>query len=360
MAEDKQHGTEQATARRKAEARKKGQIPISREIPFAATLLAAVALLYGLTNAGMAAMIEMMRGWLGFATGQGAAASFETGQLQQVWARIGRDMSVLMLPVTGTLMLVGAGAYVAQTGFLWRDEAFRLDVSRLNPLEGLKRLLSLRSLAEAIKAALKVSLIGYVGWAAVRHEIAGLPSLAHMDVHGILGHTGWLAFKMSVWIAGAVAVIAAADYAYQRFEWERNLRMTKQEIKQEHRETEGDPLLRSRIRSIQRERARNRMIAAVPKADVVITNPDHLAVALRYDPAAMAAPIVVAKGAGYLAQRIKEVAAEHGVMIIEHKPVARALYRLVEVGREIPADLYRAVAEILAMVYRAKGRVFSR
>jgi flagellar biosynthetic protein FlhB len=153
-----------------------------------------------------------------------------------------------------------------------------------------------------------------------------------------------------------VAALAAIDYGYQRFEFERKLRMTKEEVKEEMRESEGDPKIRSRIRTIQRDMARKRMLADVKKADVVITNPDHLAVAIRYDQANMAAPIVVAKGAGYLAQRIKELAREHGVIIIENKFVARTLYKLVDVGREIPSDLYRAVAEILAYVYRVRGK----
>ncbi|MDQ6734497.1 MAG: EscU/YscU/HrcU family type III secretion system export apparatus switch protein, partial [Nitrospirota bacterium] len=141
----------------------------------------------------------------------------------------------------------------------------------------------------------------------------------------------------------------------QRFEWERSLKMSRQELKQEHRDAEGDPVLRSRVRSLQKEMARNRMIADVPKADVIVTNPTHLAVALRYDQHRRSAPIVVAKGAGFIAERIKEVAAEHGVMIVENKVVARTLYQLVEVGREVPEELYRAVAEILALVFRARG-----
>jgi flagellar biosynthetic protein FlhB len=256
--------------------------------------------------------------------------------------------------------VLGAGSYVAQTGLLWKEDALKLDGTRLNPIQGLQRILSLRSVVEAVKALLKVALIGYAGWAAVRDDVPLLPGLIATDINSIMTVIGVMAFRMTIWIALAVAAIAALDYAYQRFEWERSLRMTKQEIKQEFRETEGDPMLRARIRSLQRERMRNRMIAAVPKADVVITNPDHLAVALRYDQQAMAAPTVIAKGAGYLAERIKAIAKEHGIMVIENKPVARTLYRLVEVGREIPADLYRAVAQILAMVYRAKGKVINR
>jgi flagellar biosynthetic protein FlhB len=222
-------------------------------------------------------------------------------------------------------------------------------------MAGLRRLASLRSVVELVKASLKVALIAAAAVMAVRQEIDQLPAWIDLDAVGFLGATGWVATKVALWIAGTLAAIAAVDYGYQRFEWQRSLKMTKQEVKEEHRDTEGDPLLRSRVRSVQKEMARKRMMADVPKADVVVTNPTHLAVALRYAPESMAAPVVVAKGAGYVAERIKQIAREHGVMVVEQKLLARSLYKLVEIGREVPADLYRAVAEILALVYRSKG-----
>jgi flagellar biosynthetic protein FlhB len=166
---------------------------------------------------------------------------------------------------------------------------------------------------------------------------------------------GGLTLKTAAIIAGAITVVAGADFFYQRYEWERSLRMTLQEVKEEHRDQEGDPMIKSRVRSAQRDMMRKRMMAAVPKADVVVTNPTHLAVALKYDTERMSAPIVVAKGAGHLAERIRAVARQHGVVVVENKFVARTLYKLVDIGKEIPADLYRAVAEILAFVFRARG-----
>jgi flagellar biosynthesis protein FlhB len=156
-------------------------------------------------------------------------------------------------------------------------------------------------------------------------------------------------------VSGAIAVLAVFDYAYQRYEWERSLRMSKEEIKEEHKASEGDPLIKSRVRTVQRELVKKRMLAAVKTADVVITNPTHLAVALKYDTARMTAPVVVAKGAGVIAERIRELARHHSVPVVENKFVARTLFRLVDIGKEIPNDLYRAVAEILAFVYRARG-----
>jgi flagellar biosynthetic protein FlhB len=166
---------------------------------------------------------------------------------------------------------------------------------------------------------------------------------------------GWLTLKVALSVTGTFVLIAGADYLYQRYEWGRSLRMSIAEVKEEHRSSEGDPQIKSRVRSLQREMMKKRMMAEVPKADVVVTNPTHLAVALKYDTARPGAPIVVAKGSGYMAERIREVARQHGVSIVENKFVARTLYKLVEVGKEIPSDLYRAVAEILAFVYRARG-----
>jgi flagellar biosynthetic protein FlhB len=225
----------------------------------------------------------------------------------------------------------------------------------LSPIKGFKRLFSLRSVSELIKALLKIAIIGGIGALVLGQDLPRLPELVHYDMWGLLTVMGWLTFKVASVITGAIIVVAGADFLYQRYEWERSLRMTHQEVKEEHRDAEGDPMIKSRVRTIQRDMMRKRMMAAVPTADVVVTNPTHLAVALKYDTANMAAPIVVAKGAGHLAERIRAVARQHGVVVVENKFVARTLYKLVDVGREIPVDLYRAVAEILAFVFRARG-----
>lgn len=329
-------------------------------MPIAAVLLGGIALLYGLTSLAVAKLSDLMREWLSLAGEVGSRQQIGPDAFQALMMRVGLDTLGLVMPLVGGLALVGVSSHLVQTGFLWKSEGLGVDLNRLNPIAGLKRLFSLRSVAELVKSVLKITVIAWVGVLAISQDMDLLPQLVQYDLAGILGLTGSLVFKMALWIALTVVVIAVADYGYQRFEWERSLRMTKQEVKQEQKETEGDPLLKARVRSLQREMARNRMMAAVPKADVVITNPTHLAVALRYDYATMAAPVVVAKGAGHIAERIKKVAAEHGVMVIEQKFVARTLFKLVEVGREVPSDLYRAVAEILALVYRAKGRTALR
>jgi flagellar biosynthetic protein FlhB len=356
VAEQDASRTEQATGRRKSEARKKGQIALSREVPTAAVLAGAIGCLYFLSAVGTARLVTVMQAWLARAVGVGSRTM--TGDtVMDVVLAAGTDTVALVLPIAAGIMVVGVASYGMQTGLLISPERLAWDLGRLNPIAGLSRLFSWRSAVELVKAVLKVGLIAAVGVLAIKREFPMLPALAGADVQTVLTTIAWLAFKMSLYVVGAVALLAAADYGYQRFEWERSLRMTKEEVKQEHKETEGDPVLRSRIRSVQRSMARKRMMAAVPKADVVITNPTHIAVALRYDQKTMVAPVVVAKGAGFLAEKIKEIAKEHHVMIVENKFIARTLYALVEIGREIPSDLYRAVAEILAMVYRAKGKL---
>lgn len=357
MAElDDEGRTEQATARRKEDSRKKGQVALSREVPTAATLLGGLVLLYWAIAPGMTGLAAVMREWLSLAADRGMQGALTQSAVQGLMVKVGLDALTFVLPFLGAVSVVGVSAYVMQTGLLWKADGLRMDISRLDPLAGLSRLFSLRSVVELVKSVLKVTVIAASGILAVGTDVGGLPLLIQHDLPGMLGVAGGLAFKLALWVTLTVAVIAVADYGYQRFEWERSLRMTKQEVKQEQRETEGDPLLKSRVRSLQRQMARSRMMAAVPKADVVITNPTHFAVALQYDFRTMAAPVVVAKGAGFIAERIKQVAAANGVMVVENKFVARTLYKLVEIGGQVPSDLYRAVAEILALVYRAKGK----
>ncbi len=356
MAEHDDSKSEKATQKRRDESRRKGQVAVSRDVSTAATLLAGIGLLALTIGPASHRLTQVMQSWFALATDPAMAGQISPSGMQALLAKFGLEAGWLIMPVLACAALVSASSYAVQTGFLVNTEALTADPTRLNPLNGFKRLLSLRSVVELVKSLLKVALIGWVGVAAIRHEAALLPALVQYDLDGVVGVAGHLVFKLAIWIGATVAVLAAADYGYQRFEWERGLRMSKQEVKEEHKEAEGDPKVKSRVRAIQREMARKRMMAAVPKADVIITNPTHLAVALRYDPTTMAAPVVVAKGAGFVAERIREIARRNGVMIVENKLVARTLFKLVEVGKAVPADLYRAVAEILAFVYRARGK----
>jgi len=359
MAEGGDNKTEPASEKRKADARKEGNIAVSRDVTTAALLFAGIGLLALLAGPGMHQLTDVTRLGLTMSFDRVVHASLTIEQIHALVIQVGLKSLLLMLPFLGGLALVGAGASLAQTGLLWKP-SLPFDIGRLNPLKGLGRLFTLRSVSELIKALLKIAIIGGIGAFVLGQDLPRLPELVHYDVWGLLTVMGWLTLKAAAIIAGAIAVVAGADFLYQRYEWERSLRMTRQEVKEEHRDAEGDPMIKSRVRSVQRDMMRKRMMAAVPKADVVVTNPTHLAVALKYDTARMSAPIVVAKGAGHLAERIRAVARQHGVIVVENKFVARTLYKLVDIGREIPADLYRAVAEILAFVFRARGLTSER
>jgi flagellar biosynthetic protein FlhB len=225
---------------------------------------------------------------------------------------------------------------------------------KIDPLRGFQRLFSMKAFVELVKNTLKIVIVGMVAYLAVRDEVSDLPGLMDRDAWQILVYIGGISFRIMFTTCWVLIILAILDYGYQRWEYEKGLRMSRQDIKEEYKHTEGDPIVKARIKRMQREAARKRMMAAVPKATVVITNPTHLAVALAYDQERMIAPTVVAKGAGYVAAKIKEVALAHGVPIIESKPVAQLLYKMVDIDACVPENLYRAVAEILAFVYRLR------
>lgn len=355
MAENKDNKTEKATPKRKDEARKKGQVAMSRDVVTAAILLGGVGLLGALMPLGFERLTDTVRNGLWLSAAQVARDGLTVEQVTTILLRSAMTVLTLTLPIIGSILLIGSAASVAQTGFLWKSDGIQLELARINPLKGLARLFSLRSVMELVKGLLKIAVITGVGLYVVRHDVLRIPGLMDFDLAAILGMTGWLALKIALAVCGVIVMLGGLDYFYQRYEWERSLRMSKEEIKEEHKSAEGDPLIKSRVRTAQRDLSRNRMMAAVKTADVVVTNPTHLAVALKYDSTRMAAPFVVAKGAGLVAERIRELARHHGVPVVEHKFVARTIFKMVEIGKEIPADLYRAVAEILAFVYRARG-----
>ncbi len=354
MSDAAESRTEQASARRQEEARRKGQVPLSRDVSMALSLMAALALLYSASDQAILRVVSMVREWLALAGQPGLWAAGTADSLQALLLKAGADSMMIVLPLMACVVVTATGATFVQTGFAWRSDALQPDLGRLSPLAGVKRLVSWRSLFDLVKSLAKVGFVAVVAYAAARSDWERLAEWPQLGVEGVLGTTGDVLLRLTFWIGLMLLGLAAVDYGYQRFEWQRNLRMSRQEVKEEHREAEGDPQLRARVRSLQREMGRKRMMAAVPMATVVVTNPTHIAVALRYDQGSMGAPVVVAKGAGFIAERIKEVAREHGVMVIERPTVARALYKLVDLGKEIPVDLYKAVAELLAMVYRAK------
>ena len=315
-------------------------------------LLACSTLLYFGSALMLEKMMDIMR-W-GFQESGRTVLSLESVEgLAWTWVM---KIAVIVLPIFLTIVVAGLLGNYLQVGFLFSAESLKPSFEKINPLQGFKRIFSLKGAVELVKNLLKLAVVGAVVYFTLVSEIEGLLPLMDQSVWGILVYIGKIMFKIVLTTSWVLVVMAILDYMYQRWEYERGLRMSKQEVKDEFKQTEGDPTVRARIRRMQRERARRRMMAAVPRADVVITNPTHIAVALEYDGDRMLAPRVVAKGAGFIAENIKDIAKQHGVPVVENKPVAQVLYKMVEVEEAIPENLYRAVAEVLAYVYSLKEK----
>ncbi|MEQ1795937.1 MAG: flagellar biosynthesis protein FlhB [Nitrospira sp.] len=352
---DKSSRTEEATEKRKSTARSEGQVAMSRDVGTAAVLIGGIGFLAIGVPIGLRQLTDVTRRGLSLSFDETFWKTLTIDHIHTIIVQTSVTTLLLILPILGVILFMGTGASLAQTGFMWRPNALQPNFGKLNPINGLGKLFSMRSVMELIKGLLKIAIIIGVALFTARHDLLMVPALMDYDLPASLEMAGHLTLKVAMGVTGALAVLAAVDYFYQRFEWSRDLRMTKEEVKEEHKAAEGDPLVRGRIRTAQRDLAKKRMMAAVQTADVVVTNPTHLAVALKYDASQKAAPFVVAKGAGFIAERIRELARHHGVAVVENKLVARTLYRLVDIGKEIPSNLYRAVAEILAFVYRARG-----
>ncbi|MBK7890249.1 MAG: EscU/YscU/HrcU family type III secretion system export apparatus switch protein [Bdellovibrionales bacterium] len=255
------------------------------------------------------------------------------------------------------LLLLSIISTVVQVGFLYNEEVLEFDLEKINPLNGLKRLFSMRAMVEGLKSFIKLILVVAVVYSLVKDEVRLLPQLTFWSVEQILSYAGSLTVKLLGGLGVFMAMVAAADYFFQRWDLEKQMRMTKQEIKEEHKSREGDPMIKARIRRIQREMASKRMMKDVPKADVIVTNPTHIACALIYDPKTMPAPRLVAKGSGLIAEKIKEIARENGVPVLENKPLARAMFKSLKIGQFVPRELLTAVAQVLSYVYRLKRKV---
>jgi flagellar biosynthetic protein FlhB len=349
MAEDSDlERTEPASARKLEQARTRGNIARSRELATFAVLLvsgAAVALTgpYLYEN-----LRSMMRNTLAFGRDEVA----DTAMMGRSLAEAGYDALWIVLPIAGAVLFAAIAANLLISGWNFTLEAVQAKFDKLNPLSGIKRMFSWNSLAELVKALLKGALIaGVAGWM-IWLQWEGILSLASEPFEAAMPHFAQITLYTFLAAAAAFALIAAIDVPFQLWNFSKSMRMTKEEVRQENKEMEGDPQIKARIRSLQREAARRRMMQAVPKADVVVTNPMHFAVALQYQEKKMAAPVVVAKGSQLVAERIKELARENRVPIVEAPPLARALHRHVEIGDPIPDSLFTAVAQVLAYVYQ--------
>jgi flagellar biosynthetic protein FlhB len=354
MAEEFQEKTEQATARRRQKEREQGHIPQSRDLTGIMPLW--VVFMY-LSFGGF--MFTMLVAYLRSALKRGFEVSLTETSFIEIFRADSINTLMMMSPLLVSLLIAVMTVHFLQSGFLISTRSLSLDLTKINPLQGIKRFFTIRIIFEGAKGILKMILLGAILYLLIKKQLVNLPFLPDMDVSDIAQFTFVQVKKLILTAAVVLSVFAVADFAYQRWQYSRDLRMTKQEVREEHKEMEGDPRVKARIRSLQREMARRRMMQEVPKADVVITNPTHFAVALKYDSATMGAPTVVAKGANLLAEKIKEIAKAHGVPVFEDKPLAQSLYKL-ELDQEIPEVFYKAIAAILANIYKLKGKIKKR
>ncbi len=337
--------TEQATPRKRQKAKEKGQVARSRDLMSIASTGGVIIMFFilgqELINRSLLLTAKILR--LHYGT-----------EPMYVLGISSKEAMLLLLPLFGMAVSMIIMVGLLQGGPVLKP--LNIEIERLNPVNGLKRLFSLHGLFELLKSLLKFCIGGIIFYFLVRHALHRIPYTPAMSFTNIELTAVGLIKKAVLTMFIAFSGISLLDYLHERFRFERSIRMTKEELKEEYKETEGDPLIRSRIKSIQKELARRRMMQEVPKATVVITNPMHIAVALLYKKDEMPAPKVIAKGAGYIAEKIKEIATLHSVPIVEDKPLARALYKL-KIGSYIPEELYRAVARILAYIYKARGMV---
>jgi flagellar biosynthetic protein FlhB len=344
--------TEDASSRKLSDAREKGQVASSREVNNWFMLLAGalmIALMAPAMARGLAdTLVVFIERPHDMAMDAGNGMAVIVAMLMQVGM-------ILLLPIL--LFLVAAVApAILQHGLLFAWDSIEPKLERLSPMAGFGRIFSLKGLVEFAKGLIKLAIVGAIAYWLIRPEFDRISLLPSLDVPDMLHELWVLTIRVMVGVVAIMAVIAGADYLYQRFDFLKEMRMSKQEQREEYKQSEGDPLVKGRLKQIRAQRARQRMMASVPKADVVVTNPTHYAVALQYDVAKMAAPRLTAKGVDAVALRIREVAAQHKIPIVENPPVARALYAALDLDDEIPAEHYKAVAQIIGYVFKLKGR----
>jgi flagellar biosynthetic protein FlhB len=348
-----QEKTEQPTPRRRQELREKGEVAKSRELPSVAVLLAALISLT-LFGSYMYAQVQLiMKGAFALPLLSDLSISNFMIFVQETTTRY----MLILIPLMAAVFIVALLSNIMQVGFILSAESITPKLSKIDPIKGFGRLFSKNALMELFKSLLKLIIVSAVAYYTIKGEMQNVSVLGQMELKAIVYYILIGFFKIFVRCTLAMIFIVIVDYAFQRWEFENRIKMSKQEIKDEFKKSEGDPLVKSRIKSIQMEMSRKRMMQAVPDADVVVTNPLRLAVALKYDSTAMNAPQVIAKGAGKIAEKIRTLAKENDIPVLEKKELAQSLYKLTEIGQEIPPFLYQAVAEVLAYIYKLKGKL---
>lgn len=347
--------TEKPTPKKKREAREKGNVLQSKEVNSAFVLLAAFIIIN--TFAAFMGMVLKKSTLHIYEQYLSINYMFSIKNLQSIMIGIMINFFIIVAPIMVTGLIVGVSCSYLQVGALFTTKPLNIDINRLNPIEGFKRMFSMKSVVEILKASARILILGYMSYNYIKNQINFIFNSIGMDVIKILELLLKMSVNIGIRLGIALVVLAVLDYLYQRYNYNKNLMMTRQEIKEEYKQTEGDPKIKSRIREKQRAISMRRMMQDVPKADVIITNPTHFAVAVEYNPEHFDAPKVIAKGRDLVAKNIKRIALENNIIIVENKPLARALYDNVEIGQFVPPELYQAVAEVLAYVYRINNKI---
>ena len=351
--ESAEEKTEPATPKKKRESLEKGQVAKSQDVNSAMILLSAVLLVLFLGGS----MVTQMKDTMGMICKNLFYEDFNADTFVALVMDISLKNLKGVLPIMGGFMIVGLIASYSQVGIIFSRKALIPDFKRLNPIAGVKKLVSKRSLIKTAMSLVKLSIMGGIAYVSIMNDLEPLMELVSMRTEEIFSSASGLIFGITLKIAIILLILSLLDFLYQRWQHSKDLMMTKNEVKQESKQSEGDPLIKSRVKAAQREMSRKRMMQAIPDADVVVTNPTHYAVALKYDASTMEAPKVVGKGIDLIALKIREIAEENNIPIVEDRVLARVLYSTVELDGEVPAKLYQAVAKVLSYVYQLRNIV---
>jgi len=349
--------TEKATSKKRRDARRKGQVRRSTEVNTAFCAIIMFGLLYAIWPTFVQQLKSVFNEQLGPSTILIASRGMNINDIMSLMTRILLNFFTIMFPLLGAALVAGVAANVLQIGFMFTTETMKVKLSKINPINGFKQMFSPRKLVDLAKNLLKIGLVGYIAFSdymALRDKFG---TYVGQDVEESFIDIMRTAFLTALKMCIVMVFIAVADFLYQWWKYEKDLRMTKQEVKDEHKLMDGDPKIKGKIRQKQLQMSAMRMMQQVPEADVVITNPTHYAVALAYREKEHTAPTIVAKGQDYIAHKIRDVAMENDIQIVENPPLAQSLFAMCEVGDEIPDELYQAVADVLVFVYRQKGRI---
>ncbi len=345
--------TEDATQKKLTDARKEGQVAKSQDVPVALTLLLMFVMLKALGGFLSDGLIGVFKSYINFIPDY--CNDFDIGRALNVLAYGGKEILLITAPIMAVVFVIAFVSNVAQVKWAPTMKPLMPKLSKISPLKGFKRMFSKDKIFELIKSIVKLFVLFYVVYTSLKDEWGLIVNIYKLELLPAVVLICNTVIDIGIKISAVFIIIAAVDYGYQRRKFKKDMKMTKQEVKDEYKNTEGNPQIKGRIRSKMQEASRRRMMQSVPEADVVITNPTHLAVAIKYDKDVGEAPVVLAKGADFLASKIREVAIANDVIIYENKPLARMLYFNVEIGSEIPPELYQMTAEVLAYVYSTNG-----